>query len=178
MVDREAVFILGFSNGGMMAYRFAAEKTELLAGAAFLGASMGGRPSEKDPEWRIPNPKCSLPVMIMHGMADLDVPFEGGSSKRRGGPRTYWSVMDSVAFWVANDKCHNNPTTRQIFEGRVDVTSWQDCSDHSAVSLYLIQGWGHDWPGRYFTGKLSESDPLHQFDAAEIIWDFFKNHGR
>ena len=177
-VDRQKVFMLGFSNGGMMAYRFAAEKTELLSGAAFLGASMGGRPSEKDPEWRIPDPKTSLPVMIMHGMADQDVPFEGGASKRRGGQRTYGSVMDSVAFWVAHDQCHNEPTTRQIYDGRVDVTSWEDCSDHSAVSLYLIQGWGHDWPGRYFTGKLPESDPLSQFDAAEIIWDFFKAHGR
>jgi polyhydroxybutyrate depolymerase len=177
-VDRERVFMLGFSNGGMMAYRFAAEKTRLLAGAAFLAGSMGGRPSEKEPEWRIPNPKGTLPVMVMHGMADQDVPFEGGSSKRRGGPRTYWSVMDSVKFWVTHNKCNNKPTTRQIFEGRVDVTKWRDCSDHSAVSLYLIEGWGHEWPGRYFTDKLPDSNPLHQFDAAEIIWAFFKAHGR
>ena len=178
LVDRQRMFVLGFSNGGMMAYRFAAEKTNLLAGAAFLAASMGGRPSEKEPEWRIPNPQGPLPVMIMHGMADQDVPFEGGSSKRRGGPRTYWSVMDSVKFWVTHDKCLNKPTKQKLREGRVEATSWQGCSDHSEVALYLIDGWGHDWPGRYFTAKLPESDPLHQFDAAEIIWSFFESHGR
>jgi hypothetical protein len=25
---------------------------------------------------------------------------------------------------------------------------------------------------------LPQSDPLRQFDAAEIIWDFFENHRR
>lgn len=175
-VDHQRVFMVGFSNGGMMAYRFAAEKTELLAGAAFLAASIGGRPSEKDPEWRIPNPEGPLPVMVMHGMADRDVPFEGGASKQRGGPRTYWSVMDSVKFWVANDKCPDKPTKQKRYKGHVEVTSWWDCPCHSEVFLYLIEGWGHDWPGRYFTGKLPESDPLSQFDAAEIIWSFFKTH--
>jgi len=177
-VDRQRVFILGFSNGGMMAYRFAAEKTELLAGAAFLAASIGGRPSESEPEWRIPNPEGPLPVMVMHGMADQDVPFEGGSSKRRGGPRTYWSVMESVEFWLEHDECENKPVKRHLCDGRVDVTFWQDCAGHTAVSLYLIKDWAHDWPGRYFTGKLSQNDPLRQFDAAEIIWEFFKHHSR
>jgi len=177
-VDRQRVFILGFSNGGMMAYRFAAEKTKLLAGAAFLAASIGGRPSESDPEWRIPNPEGPLPVMVMHGMADQDVPFEGGSSKRRGGPRTYWSVMKSVEFWLEHDECEKKPVKRHLCEGRVDVTSWQDCAGHTAVSLYLIKDWAHDWPGRYFTGKLPQNDPLRQFDAAEIVWAFFKGHSR
>jgi len=177
-VDRQRVFILGFSNGGMMAYRFAAEKTRLLAGAAFLAASIGGRPSESEPEWRIPNPEGPLPVMVMHGMADQDVPFEGGSSKRRGGPRSYWSVMESVKFWLENDECKKKPAKSQLCEGRVDVTSWKDCAGHTAVSLYLIKGWAHDWPGKYFTGKLPQSNPLRQFDAAEIIWEFFKRHSR
>ncbi|MCF8035836.1 MAG: hypothetical protein K9K62_03070 [Desulfobacteraceae bacterium] len=42
------------------------------------------------------------------------------------------------------------------------------------VVLYAIDGWTHQWPGRHFTGKLSAEDPLRDFDAAEIIWHFFK----
>ena len=42
-VNRKQIFVLGFSNGGMMACRFAAEKTEMLAGGAFLAASIGGK---------------------------------------------------------------------------------------------------------------------------------------
>ena len=172
-VDPDRVFVVGFSNGGMMAYRFAAEKTQLLAGAAFLAASIGGRASENAPEWRIPDPKGPLPVIILHGMADEDVPFEGGTSPRRGGTRTYWSVMDSVKFWVKNNKCIKNPQKADLCGGLVDVISWQDCAENSAVSLYMIRDWAHDWPGFHFTGKLPQGNPLRQFDAAETIWDFF-----
>ena len=175
-VDPKRVYVAGFSNGGMMAYRFAAEKTHLLAGAAFLAASIGGRASDKVPEWRIPDPKGPLPVIVMHGMADEDVPFEGGVSPRRGGTRTYWSVMDSVEFWVNNDKCVRAPRQYQICEDRVHVISWKDCADDSAVSLYMMQGWAHDWPGPYFTGKLPQGDPLRRFDAAAVIWDFFEKN--
>lgn len=44
-VDRRRIFMVGFSNGGMMAYRFAAERGRMLAGVACLAASMGGRAS-------------------------------------------------------------------------------------------------------------------------------------
>jgi len=32
--------------------------------------------------------------------------------------------------------------------------------------------------GEYFTADLAEDDPLKNFDAAEIIWDFFKSRRR
>lgn len=173
-VDRKQIFVLGFSNGGMMACRFAAEKTQMLAGAAFLAASIGGKPSENEPEWRIPAPRCPLPVLIMHGMDDQDVPFEGGVSKRRGGPRTYWSVMDSTRFWVSINGCGQKPATTELRQGRVEVTTWKGCKGNTAVALYQIKGWAHDWPGPYFTDKLPDGDPLKGFDASKIIWHFFE----
>ena len=177
-VDQSRIYMLGFSNGGMMTYRFAAEKTEMLAGAAFLAASMGGRETEEEPEWRIPEPRKPLPVLIMHGLDDQDVPYEGGVSKRRGGTRTYRSVPDCVDFWVKMDGCSAAMQEKQMNQGRVTVQSWNHCSDGTEVSLWLIENWGHDWPGRYFTGSLAENNPLKDFDAAEILWKFFKNHSR
>ena len=177
-VDQSRIYMLGFSNGGMMAYRFAAEKTNMLAGAAFLAASLGGRESEEVPEWHIPAPQKPLPVLIMHGLDDQDVPYEGGVSKRRGGARTYWSVPDCVAFWTKTDQCSSVAEEKQLYKGRVTVRSWEQCSDGAAVSLWLIKNWGHNWPGKYFTASLAENDPLKDFDAAEILWEFFKNHPR
>jgi len=40
----------------MPAYRFAAEQGDLLAGVALIAASIGGKPTEETPEWRIPDP--------------------------------------------------------------------------------------------------------------------------
>lgn len=173
-VDRRRIYVLGFSNGGMMAARFAAEKTTMLAGAAFLAASIGGRASEAEPEWHIPDPQKPLPVLFMHGLEDQDVPYNGGISPRRGGGRTYWSVPDSVGFWVRHNGCQGSAREERLRQGRVIVQSWDNGTDGAAVSLWLIEGWGHDWPGTYFTGALPEDDPIKDLDAAEILWDFFK----
>jgi polyhydroxybutyrate depolymerase len=177
-VDRDRIYMVGFSNGGMLAYRFAAERGNLLAAVAPVAASIGGSPSKKVPEWRIPEPVGRIPVIAFHGLSDDSVPFTGGVSPRKGGPRTYWSVEESVKFWVVRNGCNPQAAGTESNIGRVLLRSWNDCKNEAEVALYLIRDWGHDWPGKSFTSTLSEDDPLKNFDAAEIIWDFFKSHQR
>lgn len=177
-IDADRIYMVGFSNGGMLVYRFTAEKGAILAAAAPMAASIGGRPSKDTPEWRIPNPVQPVAMMIVHGLADDDVPYEGGVSRYRGGTRTYWSVEESVKFWVMNNGCRQGATETYFNEGRVQVESWGNCSNGADVALLLINGWGHVWPGPYFTSDLAKNNPLKDFDAAEIIWKFFKSHRR
>jgi polyhydroxybutyrate depolymerase len=177
-IDPDRIYMVGFSNGGMLAYRFAAEKGDLLAAVAPLAASIGGRPSREAPEWHIPYPVRPLSVISFHGLTDDDVPYEGGVSLHRGGTRTYWSVEKSVEFWVQRDDCNPRPATTYLNNGRVQVKSWGVCREDTEVVLYLIENWGHVWPGKFFTADLAEDDPLKNFDAAEIIWDFFRSHRR
>ena len=92
--------MVGFSNGGMMTYRFAAEHTDMLAAAAPIAASIGGRSNADAPEWRISKPKKPLPIFIIHGLNDDDIPIDGGASIHRKGQRNYLSVQDSVQFWI------------------------------------------------------------------------------
>jgi polyhydroxybutyrate depolymerase len=173
-VDRQRIYMVGFSNGGMMTYRFAAEHTELLAAAAPIAASIGGRPDADAPQWRIPRPKKALPILVMHGLDDRDIPFEGGQSPHRGGDRTYISVPESFLFWVENNECLGSPVDSHTSGGTVAIQRWEPCKNGTAAVLITIDGWGHIWPGPYFTGKLPANDPLSGFDAAEIIWNFFK----
>jgi len=177
-IDRDRIYMAGFSNGGMLTYRFASERGDLLAAAAPMAASIGGRPSEDLPEWRIPEPVRPIPIMVFHGLSDDDVSYEGGGSRHRGGTRTYWSVEESVQFWVTRNGCSPQGVSKELYAGSVRMKSWVDCKDEAEVVLYLIRGWGHVWPGRYFTSALAEGDPLKNFDAAEIVWDFFKSHRR
>lgn len=177
-VDRHRIYMVGFSNGGMMAYRFAAERSDLLAAVAPLAASIGGRTSANEPAWRIPVPEHPLPVISMHGMKDEDIPYDGGVSPRRGGDRSYLSVPESIGFWVEQNGCHGAVNEQELHQGAVKVKSWTGCSDNSEVSLYLLKGWGHVWPGRVFLGSLEAGHPLKEFEATEIIWDFFKRHRR
>jgi polyhydroxybutyrate depolymerase len=177
-IDPERIYMVGFSNGGMLAYRFAAERGDLLAAVAPLAASIGGRPSDQEPEWRIPDPVRPLSVISIHGLADDDIPYEGGVSLHRGGTRTYWSVEKSIGFWVSHNGCNPRAAESYLDNGRVHIKSWGVCRSDTEVALYLLENWGHVWPGKYFTADLAEDDPLKNFDAAEIIWGFFKSHRR
>lgn len=177
-IDPNRIYMVGFSNGGMLAYRFAAERGDILAAVAPLAASIGGRPSEDAPQWRIPDPVKPLSVITIHGMADDDIVYEGGVSLHRGGTRTFWSVNESIDFWVRHNGCHPNAAATELNHGHVRIHTWGACSNDTEVVLYLMENWGHVWPGRYFTAELEEEDPLKDFDAAEVIWNFFKSHTR
>ncbi len=116
-----------------MAYRFAAEKSNVLAAVAPLAASIGGSPTPETAEWRIPVPKHPIPLLTMHGLGDEFIPYNGGVSPRRGGTRTYWSVPDSVDFRVKHNQCKDAPLRTTSHNGQVQVTSWKGCSNDSEV---------------------------------------------
>jgi polyhydroxybutyrate depolymerase len=177
-VDRRRIYMTGFSNGGMMVHRFAAERGDLLAAVAPLAAAAGGRPDNQAPEWSIPDPICPMPLLAMHGLADAYVPFDGGASPARGDTRQYWPVKRSLDLWIQRNQCLTEPVTWYEYQGKAHVTTWQDPAHGADVVLYSLEGWGHDWPGPYFSAKLDARDPLRDFDAARIIWDFFKGHTR
>lgn len=173
-IDRNRIYMVGFSNGGMMTYRFAAEQTDLLAAAAPIAASIGGRPNADAPAWSISKPKKPLPILIVHGSDDDDIPFEGGVSMHRKGERTYFSVEASVQFWIDANGCKGPPIVSNAYDGAVQMKKWDTCLDSSMTVFCKINGWGHIWPGPYFTTQLPDDDPLYGFDAAEMIWSFFR----
>ena len=177
-IDPDRIYMVGFSNGGMLTYRFAAERGDILAAVAPLAASIGGRPSEDAPLWRIPDPVKPLPIITIHGLADDDIVYEGGVSLHRGGTRTFLPVNESVNLWVRKNGCYPKEVTTELNDGHVHVHTWGDCSNDADVVLYLIENWGHVWPGQYFTTRLDKGDPLKDFDASKIIWEFFQSHTR
>jgi poly(3-hydroxybutyrate) depolymerase len=67
-LDRERVMLVGLSNGGMLAYRYACEHGEEIAGIGVVAASLqvaGCRPS------------APVTVVAVHGGADGHVPYAG-----------------------------------------------------------------------------------------------------
>jgi len=177
-INAARVYITGFSNGGMLTYRAIAERTGLFAAAAPLAATHGGRASASAPLWVTPQPQGALPVLVMHGLADGNVPFAGGRSPNKGGEREYLPAMDAVTFWVRANGLGPDPIVEQLRGGVVTRSTWSlPSAGGSEVVLYTIAGWDHRWPGGVVTAALPQSDPLAGFDATAIIWDFFSRHG-
>ena len=175
-IDISRVYMVGFSNGGMLTYRFASEHTERLAGAAVLAAALGGRASAETPLWITSIPKSPLPLIIFHAKDDPNVPYGGGVSPKKGGEREYISVADSTDFWVKNNKCDSTPQVEHLYGNRITKEEWFDHKYGNNVQLYTIDHWGHRWPGRYFTDHLYKDDPLKGFSAADVIWSFFNTN--
>ena len=70
--DPQRIYMTGGSNGGMMTYVYAVARGERLAAVAPVVASMFAFE---------PAPKSPLPILIINGGRDEEVPLQGGMSK-------------------------------------------------------------------------------------------------
>jgi polyhydroxybutyrate depolymerase len=175
-VDKHRIHMMGFSNGGMMAYRFAAERSSLLASAASVSGAIGSRAFQDSPEWRLPTPARPVPFLILHGDSDQTVPYDGGKPLDRKSTREYRPVSDAAGFWITSNKSTTGPLQKDAFDGMVAESSWTDSHGGNKVRVCRIRNWGHEWPGGTITKSLPEDHPLKDFDAAEMIWRFFQQY--
>ncbi len=175
-IDPNRIYMVGFSNGGMLTYRYCAERGDRLAGAAVLAGAMGSRLGEDPPMWTMPESAPPVPMLIMHGLEDMHVPFKGGSLKPSDPPRYYDAVEDAVAYWNRQNGCRSNASDFKLINMWVRQQQWNDCTSRSPVRLYTIANWAHVWPGGAETAKLDGAHPMKGFDAARQIWSFFQTH--
>jgi len=174
-IDSSRIYIVGYSNGGMLAYLFAAKNPRIVAAVAGIAATIGSRNSPDEPELRIDKPLGPVPVIAIHGLMDQIVPYGGGKLK---GPYSYVSVRESLLLWVKANRCAGEPVREEMMERRILKYTWRGSQEESEVVLYTLKGWDHLLPASHFTEKLSDSDPLKGLHAPELIWEFFKRHSR
>jgi poly(3-hydroxybutyrate) depolymerase len=105
---------------------------------------------------------------------DEHIPFRGG--KDRSGSREYLSVKASIDFWLTVNRCSQTPSIENTFGGFVHLKKWEPFDRQNPVWLYLLEDWGHEWPGEISTAKMKKDHPLKKFDTAKIGWDFLKIH--
>lgn len=166
-VDRTRLYLVGFSNGGMLAYRIAAEHPQVVAAVAVASGTIGGVPAANEPEWSVPRPKQPVSVLALHGRADTHVPYDGGRAAQSRSMISAISVARSIGFWVDADGCDPKPQVESMGGGRVERQAWSGCRDDAEVVLYSIDGWGHEWP---------KENSLGGFEAGATIWRFFERH--
>jgi polyhydroxybutyrate depolymerase len=174
-VDRRRAYIVGESNGAMLAYLYAARRADRIAAAAAVVGTIGSRPSSAEPEQRIPPPSAPVPMLIIHGLDDQIVPFDGGRNARD--PDRVWiSVPRSAAFWVEHNRASDPPVVDELHSGHIRRSTWQPREGGAPVVLYALSGWGHDWPGPESVRQRAANDPLRGFDAAVVVWEFLASH--
>lgn len=165
-LDRSRVYATGMSNGGMLVHQLAARHPEWFAAIAPVSASIGGMTRDGN-TYLIPMPKQPVPVMIIHGMRDGFVLYDGGSSPNLRFPyRWKLSVPDALSFWASVDGCDKPPEISEPIAGKLRSTVYPMCSKESVVRLWTIIDGDHSWPDDIFpttSGTRSASAEILAF---------------
>jgi poly(3-hydroxybutyrate) depolymerase/CubicO group peptidase (beta-lactamase class C family) len=167
--DPARIFMTGGSNGGMMTYVYAVARPERLAAAAPVVASMFTFDGV---------PKVPLPILIVNGAKDEEVPLAGGMSGnqlvRNAQAAPFKPVSEVVDFWVKANRSKPDPSTK--VDGTVTTASYAAGPDGAATEFVLDSAGGHGWPG---TASRREGNvPISSFRGAERVWAFFEGKAR
>ncbi|MFM9148258.1 MAG: alpha/beta hydrolase family esterase [Verrucomicrobiota bacterium] len=167
--DPKRIFMTGGSNGGMMTYVYAVSRGERLAAVAPVVASMFAFE---------PAPKGPLPILIINGGKDEEVPLAGGMSKNplvsAAQASPYQPVEEVVAFWARVNRCATPP--KVSVKGVVTTQTYAPGEGGAPVEFVLDAVGGHGWPGT--RSRRAGNEPIKSFSGAERVWAFFKDKAR
>jgi polyhydroxybutyrate depolymerase len=165
-IDSTRIYANGLSNGGGMSFVLSCTLSDRIAAVGMVAAA-------QTLAWTWCADHRPAPMTAVHGTADPDIPYTGGTSWIS--PRPLPSTPRWAPNWARRNRCGTNP-----FESTVaaDVTrrTYTSCADDAAVVLYTVQGGGHTWPGgtplpEWFVGRTTRS-----IDATSLLWAFFADH--
>ena len=127
-------------------------------------------------------PDATLPVLLVHGLLDPIVPYEGGQPGGFNNP-DFISATANAAFWAEANGCMETPEIEMVPSADLTyidtVTRYGGCNGNAEVWLYTVDGGGHNWPGGTFQYPEEVTGPIRDdISASEIVWDFFQRHRR
>ena len=168
-VDPKRVYMTGGSNGAMMMYVYAVKRAEKLAAIAPIVGAMFTF-DEK--------PSVPLPILMINGAKDNEVPLEGGMSRNRmvsgaqGAP--FKSLSDTIDFWVKANR--SEPKATVVVTGGYTTTTHAATPGGAPTVSIVDSAGGHGWPGTQ--SNRAENTPIQSFNGAEKAWAFLKEHRR
>lgn len=169
-VNEQRIYSTGMSNGAMFTQRLACEAPDLIAGAA----SVAGTIAISDCK-----PGRPIPILIIHGTDDENVPYAGGTGSEAFNRAAYISIEQEFRDWAARNRCSaGSPAVTQIAPRASDgksVTKQTYIGCSAPVELYTIHGGVHEWPGGHkpTDNRLERTQPTQVLDASRVITDFF-----
>jgi polyhydroxybutyrate depolymerase len=144
-VARRRVDVVGFSEGGFMAFRLACRRTRWLSSVVVVASTMFHRPCE---------PPRDLRVAAIWDERDWRVPLAG----RRFGDLRFRSAAALSRFWRRANGCRS--VYRRAGPGvRTEVAG--DCSGRGGYTAHVLLGLGHGWP--------RAADRPGGIDATELV---------
>ncbi len=162
--DPERIHLAGFSNGAMLASRFALERPGV---AATLVSVAGYLPCDA------PKPTEALPVLIVHGDRDQVARFAPTAAH----PATGRFCEDHPAraqadFWVQNLDLAPAPKVRETAAARVEESAPGKKGGRGFLRFVIVKGGGHAWPGGPRERFRYCDAPSSGVDATGLLLEF------
>ena len=168
-VPTDHVFVVGYSNGALLAYRAASELSAWIGGVAIFAGTMRARGPRDAPTFELAPPVRPLAVLSVHGTRDNRIPY-GGTNE--DGPSFDVSFQQAGRFWAVGARCTARPVTQYLDSGWERVDVYRGCPPGADVVQITLVDWNHEWPSRAHTSELPAGNPLRGFDMGEVIGAF------
>lgn len=152
-VDPARVYLVGYSNGGKLAYAVSCAHPQLFAAMATYGSV----PLEACPK------AAPVPTMIAYGGADTVVPPEGMPAAHPPLP----AIGTALGWLLTRNGCSGTPPSTAV--GPALVQRWNRCTRADVESVDYPQ-LGHPWPASAIVGSLASGETL--------MWTFLSRHHR
>ena len=153
-VDRDRVYLAGFSNGGMMALRAVCARPDVFAAAASVGGTLQTGCLSASPS----------SALLLHGLRDTTVPYAG--QRYSTFLRTALTPVPTAALTLARHA--GCVAVRREVRARFTVEEFRGCAPGARVSLVTVPRLGHRWPSQQVDGV----------DGQGIVWDFLSAQRR
>ena len=167
--DPALVTMTGGSNGGMMTLTYAVARPGRLAAIAPVVATMFT--FDRVPE-------VPLPILLINGAKDDEVPLEGGMSRnalvRSAQATPFKPLSEVVNFWVKANR--SNPKATLAKSGTVTTTTHEATEGGAETIFVLDEAGGHGWPGT--PARRGDNRPIAAFEGAAKVWEFLSKHRR
>jgi polyhydroxybutyrate depolymerase len=156
-IDPARVYVVGYSNGGFMAHRYACERADHVAAVA----SLAGEPWS---DASLCKPSVPISVLQVHGDRDAVIHYGGAPAITTDASLplgAYPASREAIAMWARLDRCAAPTTTDDPHE---EILRYAGCADGTDVALWTLHGATH---------KLDE----HIVDM-HAVWAFLAAHAR
>lgn len=168
LLDPIRTYLVGMSDGGFLAQRFACERPSRVAAMAIVASV--SRKSLAD----VCAPSRATPLLMIHGTKDRKLAYHGQMG--------LLSAPETAGYWASISGCTGSPVRTNLpdvsdDDTRVYVDAWNTCPGGRKVQLSTVVNGGHTWPA-------SNSNPLrfgkttYDINATRAAWEFVRQFAR
>jgi polyhydroxybutyrate depolymerase len=166
--DPRRIYVAGHSNGAQMAYRFASERSTMVAA---VGVMAGHSYADQKP--------LDSPVSLIQIVGDRDpfTPMAGGEAGILGRTMTVPPALDSPRLWARTLGLPDEATVNRDND-TLTIRTWGPASNGSEVRSIVVKGHGHAYLSRQdrFHPAILFGPTVNSINATETMWEFFTQH--